>query len=249
MTARKMGQHFLIDEAIAEREVVCANISNHDIILEVGPGKGILTHKLAQHARRVIAIELDEHLVAQLTPTLPQHVTLIHGDVMQVDFFSLPPFTKIVSNLPFQISSPITFKFLEYPFTTAVLIYQQEFADRLIAQPGSKAYSRLSVGVYYKAYCKFLEHIPKTCFSPQPHVDSAMIKLTPRNTPPFPIINEPFFFALIKTLFSHRRKKIRTILRNQYCITDKTVPYLDNRVEELSPEQIGELSNILYPYI
>jgi len=248
MTAKKMGQHFLIDEAVAEREVAHAGITEQDVVLEIGPGKGILTRKLARFARQVVAIELDKHLVTQLTPILPANVHLLHADALNVDFFSLPAFTKIVSNLPFHISSPITFKFLECPFTTAVLIYQQEFADRLVAQPGSKAYSRLSVGVYYKAYCEFLEHIPKTCFSPQPQVDSAMIKVTPRDTPPFSVTNEPFFFSLTKTLFTHRRKKIRTILRNQYRITDSTLPYLDNRVEELSPEQIGELSDVLSPH-
>lgn len=244
-----MGQHFLIDEAVAEREVRYANLFDQDVVLEIGPGRGVLTHKLARHAGQVIAIELDKHLVAQLTQTLPQNVTLIQGDAMEVDFFSLPPITKIVSNLPFQISSPITFKFLEYPFTIAVLIYQQEFAKRLVAQPGSKAYSRLSVGVYYRAHCEVLEHIPRTCFSPPPQVASCMVKLLPRDTPPFSVADESFFFSLTKMLFTHRRKKIRTILRHHYHLTNAALPYLDNRVEELTPEQLGELSNRIYPFL
>jgi len=231
---------------VAEREINYANITHDDVVLEIGPGQGILTKLLTEKAKKVIAIEIDESLVNNLRRSMPDNVELIHSNALKVDFETLPKFNKIVSNLPFQISSPITFKFLDYGFNLAVLIYQKEFADRMIANVGSKNYSRLSVGVYYKARCELLEIIPKTCFEPQPKVDSCIIRLIPRKHPPFSVIDENFFLDLTKNLFNYRRKKIKNILSGLYTIQSKDVPYLDKRVENLTPEQIGELSNIIF---
>lgn len=243
---RYIGQNFLIDKNIAEREVNYANITKDDVVLEIGPGYGIITKLLAKKAKKVIAIELDKDLVKNLKNLLPDNVDLIHDDALKVDFDSLPKFNKIVSNLPFQISSHITFKFLDYDFGLAILIYQKEFADRMVASPGSKEYSRLSVGVSYKGICELLETIPKTCFKPQPKVDSCMVRLIPRKTPPFLVIDEKFFFEVTRNLFNHRRKKIKSALKEFYKLNQKDIPYLDNRVEELTPGQIGNLSNIIF---
>lgn len=242
---KSLGQNFLINKNVAVREVSYATISKKDVVLEVGPGKGILTKLLAEKAKKVVAIEIDDKLIKKLKEKLPNNVELIHNDVLKVDFNKIPKFNKIVANLPFQISSPVTFKFLEHGFDLAVLVFQKEFANRMNAICGSKDYSRLSVGVYYKAKCEVLEIIPKTCFKPQPKVDSCVIRLTKRKTPPFFVRDETFFFNLTKNLFNHRRKKIKNILNNLYHIKKNDIPYLDKRVEELIPEQIGELSNIL----
>ena len=242
---KKLGQNFLIDHHVVEREVAYAQITKDDVVLEIGPGKGILTTELAEKARKVIAIEIDKQLVEHLHKVVPRNVELIHADALKIDFTTLPTFNKIVSNLPFQISSPITFKFLENRFGMAVLIYQKEFADRMVAKPGTKDYSRLSVSTYYRAKCELLEIVSKTLFYPQPKVDSCMIRLIPRSFPPFSVVNESFFFDLTNKLFNHRRKKIKTTLNKIYERLDKDLPYLDKRVEELAPEQIGELSNIL----
>lgn len=243
---RSLGQNFLIDKNVAMREVRYAKITKEDVVLEVGPGTGILTRLLAEKAKKVIAIEIDEKIIKNLKGKFPSNVELIHKDALKVDFETLPKFNKIVSNLPFQISSPITFKFLDHGFNLAVLIYQKEFADRMNAIPGRKDYSRLSVGVYYKAICELLETIPKTCFKPQPKVDSCAVRLIKRKKPPFFIVDETFFFDLTKNLFNHRRKKIKNILNNLYGIQGNDLPFLDKRVEELSPEQIGKLCNILF---
>jgi 16S rRNA (adenine1518-N6/adenine1519-N6)-dimethyltransferase len=245
MARRKLGQHFLNNDTVAEREVDYAELTHNDVVLEIGPGKGIITRLLAKRAKQVVAIELDVSLVQQLKVTLPENVTLIHGDAVKVDFSTLPRFTKIVSNLPFQISSPITFKLLEYPFSKAILIYQKDFADRLVAVPGTKEYSRLTIGVYYKAYCKILEKVPRTCFSPPPRVDSCIVELIRREKPAFDVINERFFFELTKQLFNHRRKKIRFTISSLYDDHEE-LPYLDQRVEALTPEQLGELSDLLW---
>jgi 16S rRNA (adenine1518-N6/adenine1519-N6)-dimethyltransferase len=245
MVGQRLGQHFLIDGAVAQREVEYASLTKIDVVLEIGPGKGIITQLLAQRAKQVIAIELDTHLVQRLKVSLPENVTLIHGDAVEVDFSALARFTKIVSNLPFQISSPITFKLLEYPFSKAILMYQKDFADRLVAEPGSKEYSRLTIGMYYKAYCRILEDVPRTCFSPSPQVDSSIVELIPREKPPFDVANERFFFELTKQLFNHRRKKIRYTITSLFGEHEE-FPYLDQRVETLTPEQIGELSNLVW---
>jgi 16S rRNA (adenine1518-N6/adenine1519-N6)-dimethyltransferase len=243
---KSLGQNFLINKNIAYREVSYANISKDDVVLEIGPGKGILTKLLADKAKKVIAIEIDDGIVGYLKNELPKNVKIIHNDALKVDFNSLPKFDKIVSNLPYQISSPITFKFLEYNFSLAVLIYQKEFADRMVASFKSKNYSRLSVGVYFKAKCEILELVPKTCFRPQPNVDSCIVKLIKRKSTPFSVENESFFYDLTNKLFNYRRKKIRNILNKKFNVKENEIPFLDNRVEELSPEQIGNLSNILY---
>ena len=176
MVKKKIGQNFLIDKQVVKREINYADLSKNDIVLEIGPGEGILTKILATKAKKVIAIEIDSRLVEKLEPTLPDNVRLINSDVLKIDFNTIPAFNKVVSNLPFQISSPITFKLLEYPFTKAVLIYQKDFADRMVAKQGSKDYSRLSVGVYYKAHCRILETVSRKCFYPTPKVDSCIIE-------------------------------------------------------------------------
>ncbi len=245
MAKQRFGQHFLIDMSVASREVGYAKLTNDDIVLEIGPGLGVITRLLAQKAKQVIAIEIDQRLVDKLKTALPENVTLISGDALSIDFQTLPRFTKIVSNLPFKISSPITFKFLESSFSRAILIYQKDFAERLVALPGKKEYSRLTVGVTYKAHCRILEDVSRSCFSPAPKVDSSIVELTPREKPLFNVENEWFFFELTKQLFNHRRKKIRYTIRSLYGDL-KQLPYLDQRVEELTPEQIGELSNVLW---
>ena len=241
--ATKLGQNFLIDNNVAKREVEQAGITSDDVVLEIGPGNGILTNLLAEKAKKVTAIEIDKDLFNRLD--VPSNVELINADALKVDFKDLG-FNKIVSNLPFQISSPVTFKFLECNFDLAVLIYQKEFADRMIAKPKSKNYSRLSVNVYYRAECEMLNVVSKTCFRPQPKVDSATIRLTPRKSLAFSVLDEKIFFTLVKNLFNHRRKKIKTTLKEHYKIEIDNLPYLNNRVEELTPEQIGKLSDVLF---
>jgi 16S rRNA (adenine1518-N6/adenine1519-N6)-dimethyltransferase len=245
MAKLRFGQHFLIDLSVARREVEYAKLTKEDIVLEIGPGKGVITQLLAQKAKQVVAIEIDQRLVEELKKTLPKNVTLIPGDILSVDFQMLPQFTKIVSNLPFQISSPITFKLIELPFLRAILIYQKDFAERLVALPGKKEYSHLTVGVSYKAYCRILEDVDRSSFSPVPNVDSSIVEIIPRRKPLFSVENEQFFFKLTRQLFNHRRKKIRYIIKKFYGDLEQ-LPYLDQRIGELAPEQIGELSNVLW---
>jgi 16S rRNA (adenine1518-N6/adenine1519-N6)-dimethyltransferase len=242
----KLGQNFLIDHNIAQLEVNYADIKKDDVVLEVGPGKGILTNLLAKNVEKVIAVEIDKNLLESLKETLPSNVTLIHSDILKLDFENLPKFNKVVSNLPYQISSPITFKLLDYSFNLAILVYQKEFAERMIAKPGSKKYSRLSVNVYYKSECSLLRIISRNIFYPRPKIDSAIVKIVPRKTPSFFVENEEFFKNFVNVMFSHRRKKIKNIIKDNFGFNLNNKMYDDKRVDNLTPEEIGLLSDIVF---
>ena len=125
---KKIGQNFLMDKNIARREVEYASVTSDDIVLEIGPGRGILTNIIASRAKQVIAVELDTKLFNNLKKTCPDNVQLVNADILKINLNDFPRCNKIVSNLPFQISSPVTFKLIEYDFSVGVFIYQKEFA-------------------------------------------------------------------------------------------------------------------------
>jgi 16S rRNA (adenine1518-N6/adenine1519-N6)-dimethyltransferase len=247
MGKTKLGQHFLIDDAIIQKELSIAQLTSDDVVLEIGPGKGVLTSSLAKQVKQVIAVELDSVLYRYLETILPDNVLLIHNDIMKVDWDEIPSFTKVVANLPYQISSPFTFKLFETQFEKAVLIYQKEFAMRMIAPVGSKEYSRLTVGIAYKASCSIHATIPPKSFSPPPEVNSSLVEIVPYEKPPFTVVDEPFFYELTNLLFSHRRKQIKTILKKNFSKKiPESISFGSSRVETLSPEEIASLSNQLY---
>ena len=192
------------DESLAQKIVDHANLKSGDTVLEIGPGKGILTRKIAEKCK-IIAIEKDPRMEQYLEDI---KMKLIIGDALKVKF---PKFNKIISNLPYQISSPITFKFFEYDWKIAILMYQKEFAQRFFAKPGEKNYSRLTVGINY--YCKptKLMKISKGGFSPPPRVDSVVVKLV-KKKPEFKT-NEKFW-KLVKKLFQHKKKLVRNALKD-----------------------------------
>jgi 16S rRNA (adenine1518-N6/adenine1519-N6)-dimethyltransferase len=243
----KWGQHFLIDDHIIERIVSYADITPTETILEIGGGTGNLTRKLAQLCYRLVVIEADRQLALKLC-SIPG-IDVLHGDALRVEF---PPFDKTVSNLPYQISSEVTFKLLNHPFTCGVLMYQKEFAERMVAAPGTKDYSRLTVCLSYKSKVKVLARVPKTAFNPRPAVDSVIVRLVPTK-PRFYVLNDIFFHRFVRALFTQRRKTLRAALMvtarllnvqamdqliakiPQHCLARR--PY------EFSPEEIATLSN------
>jgi len=238
----RRGQHFLVNDRIAERQVGYAQLSRDDVVLEIGAGKGALTRHLARAAGRVIAIEIDADLVATLENM--DNVEVVQNDALNVDFDALR-FTKVVANLPYQISSPVTFKLLEQDFELGVLMYQKEFAERLVAVPGSDAYARLSVMAQYAADWELLETVSPGAFYPRPRVRSAVVRMTPRE-PLFSVVDEAVFADVVRALFSHRRKKIRNgLLAAGLVSRDQLgeVPYVHRRAEDLLPAQIGAISD------
>ena len=251
---RRHGQHFLTDGRVLDRQVAYAKLSRRDTVLEIGPGLGALTGRLLGEAGKVVAIEKDTKLTEYLETRFSAErksgkLQIIAGDALRT---GLPEFDKVVSNLPYEISSEITFRLLENtrlcPFKLGILMYQKEFAERMAARCGSDEYSRLSVNVYYRAECEVLENVPGSAFFPRPEVDSAMVRLVPRTSPPFRLADEGLFFEIVEALFSHRRKKIgngiELWLRGKgmkKCGWAKELPFAGRRVETLEPREIGEL--------
>lgn len=239
-----LGQNFLNDDSIAERIVDSANISSDEQILEIGPGLGILTNIIVKRAKRTILIEKDRAIAGYLEGRYSdEDLEVIHGDVLEVD---LPEFDKVVSNLPFNISSPVTFKLLEHDFYYGILTYQKEYADRMCADVGEDNYSRLSVMVSTFAEVKRLFNISKNSFYPPPKVDATVLKLVPRE-PQFELKYPEIFSDVVRELFNYRRKTIRNGLRNGFDVDVKTdeIPFGRKRVEKLSPKQISDLTTHL----
>ncbi len=257
---KKRGQYILKDEGVIYRQIDYAHPRDDETVLEIGPGLGALTFKLAETAKKVVAIENDPDLYSYLKGRVPKNVQLVLADALKIDF---PKFDVAVSNLPYQISSPVTFKLLKYNFDRAVLMYQKEFVLRMIAKSEDKDYCRLSVNVYYHADCRLLEYVPREAFYPIPKVDSAIIELRPRK-PPFSVRDEELFFEIVRILFNNRRKKIKNSISsfilsnfNKKLEHDRSklieildeIPYSDKRVEKLKPHQIGEIADALYSFL
>jgi 16S rRNA (adenine1518-N6/adenine1519-N6)-dimethyltransferase len=238
---KSKGQNFLTDGRVADRHINFASIGPDDRVLEIGPGFGILTERLMEKSNHVTAIELDEKLADHVEEQYGNRLHLIRGDALSVDF---PKFDKFVSNLPYSISTPVIFKLLEHDFKKAVVMVQKEFAERMVANRGEVDYSRLTVNVYYRAECRILETVPSSRFKPRPKVDSALVEIIPREAP-FKVKDEELFFKVVYAGFTHRRKKIRSALRTEGIAIpeDADIPFLDDRMETLSPEDIGRLSD------
>ncbi len=248
---KRLGQHFMLDGSVLKRMVAAADLRTGETVLEIGPGLGNLTDELLRTGAKVVAVEQDPEFVKFLKRRFGERVELVEADAVKA---FLPRFDKVVSNLPYQISSPITFKLLDIGFETAVLMLQREFAERMVAKPGTPDYGRLTVGVYFRAECGILFDVPKTSFWPQPKVDSCVVKLTPR-PPQFHVADPVLFAEVTRALFSHRRKKISNSLKSDTTISGKmpagseplfaSLPHASSRAEELTPEMIGELTDAL----
>ena len=261
---RNLGQNYLIDRNKRDQIIEFGNITKDDVILEIGTGIGTLTIELAKRAKRVIAIEQDskisEILAKRLKTEKIDNVELINDDALKVDF---PPFNKIISNLPYQISSPITFKFLDYDFDLAILMYQKEFAQRMNGEVGSKNYSRLSAMLYFKCDVEILSDVSCESFIPKPQIDSSVVRLTPKENK-IPDDEFRIYSKFTRALFQHRNKKIKNALIDSRHIignVDKKVlkkrlngiedemiiDYLKKRVVVLTPEEILFISQNLNP--
>ncbi|MDH3364490.1 MAG: 16S rRNA (adenine(1518)-N(6)/adenine(1519)-N(6))-dimethyltransferase RsmA [Thermoplasmata archaeon] len=247
--SRRLGQHFLIDDRVITRQVALAHIKPGERVLEVGPGIGNLTEAILSAGAEVVAVEADSAFCRFLERRFGQRISLLHADAVKA---FLPEFDKVVANLPYQISSPMTFKLLELGFDMAVLMVQREFAERMVAGPGTRDYGRLTVGVHYRARCEIAFNVSKASFWPQPGVNSSVVMLTPRK-PAFTVADERVFHDVTKAIFSHRRKKVMNALANDsaslaYLSGVETpsfagLPYASSRAEQLTPAEIGELSD------
>ena len=231
---KNLGQNYLIDKNKRDQIINFGNIDENDVILEIGTGIGTLTIELAKKAKKVIAIEQDKKIYEILAKRLKEekldNVELINDDALNVDF---PKFNKIISNLPYQISSPITFKFLDYDFDLAILMYQKEFAERMNGEVGTKNYSRLSAMLYFKCNVEKLTDVSSESFLPKPEIDSTVVRLTPKENR---ISDDDFkvYSNFTKALFQHRNKKIRNaLIDSRHIITDLDKKEMKKRLNEI----------------
>ena len=253
VTPRKaLGQSFCVDRALLERMVDFAEVSPSDVVVEVGAGFGFLTELLADVAKLVVAYELDSRLVAALTDIFGDrdNIRIIDGDFLRC---TLPPFSKLVANPPYSISTELLLKLLGAKCDSAVLTLQSEFVEKVQAIQGHKGYGVLSVITSYHADVEMLERVPRNAFWPRPKVESAVIRITPHR-PRFQIADERFFITLLKALFTQRNRKLKNALKrflrsrltldkNGAGLLVEGIPYADSKVHALSPEKLGDVTN------
>ena len=240
--SKSLDQHFLYADSILKREVEYAEINTEDKLLEIGPGIGTLTEKILEKTNNLTVIEID----SKFEPLLQKNVgEVIIGDALKVEW---PECNKIISNVPYSISSPLVFKILEQPIELAVLCLQKEFANRMVAEPGTKNYSRLSVNCAVRADIEFLETISKGKFFPIPLVDSALVRLRPKN------IHLPEKFDdITRAIFQHKNKKLRNALMDSYheigtkeevaSFVESFGEIVQTKVFKLTPEDIINISS------
>ncbi|MBQ7432249.1 MAG: 16S rRNA (adenine(1518)-N(6)/adenine(1519)-N(6))-dimethyltransferase RsmA [Lachnospiraceae bacterium] len=222
--AKKFGQNFLIDTHVLEKIIAAANVTKEDFVLEIGPGIGTMTQYLAETAREVVAVEIDDHLIPILSDTLSgyDNVTVLHEDILKVDINALAQEKnggkpiKVVANLPYYITTPIIMQLFEshVPLQSVTVMVQKEVAMRMQSVPGSKDYGALSLAVQYYAKPYLAANVPPNCFMPRPNVGSAVITLTCHEEPPVQVSDEKLLFRLIRASFNQRRKTLVNGLTN-----------------------------------
>ncbi|MEL0445774.1 16S rRNA (adenine(1518)-N(6)/adenine(1519)-N(6))-dimethyltransferase RsmA [Streptococcus pneumoniae] len=250
---KSFGQNFLTDTNILQKIVDTAEIDDQVNVIEIGPGIGALTEFLAERAAQVMAFEIDHRLVPILADTLRDfdNVTVVNEDILKVDLaqhiqnFKNPDLPiKVVANLPYYITTPILMHLIEsgIPFSEFVVMMQKEVADRISAQPNTKAYGSLSIAVQYYMTAKVAFIVPRTVFVPAPNVDSAILKMVRRPEPAVAVEDEKFFFKVAKASFTHRRKTLWNNLTGYFGKTEEVKDKLTKALDQagLSPSVRGE---------
>ena len=262
---KKYGQNFLIDEHVLNKIISAAEFTEDDYVIEIGPGIGTMTERMAPECRHVTAIEIDKELIPILSETLSgfDNVDIINEDVLKVDLNKLiaerndnKP-VKVVANLPYYITTPIIMSLLEnkIPIDTITVMVQKEVADRMMVGPGTKDYGALSLAVQYYAKPYIVANVPMNCFIPRPNVASAVIRLTCHKEPPVTVKDEKLMFNLIRASFNQRRKTLINGISNfsglsytkeQVAMALNSIGLSENiRGEALDLEKFAKLSDAL----
>lgn len=247
---KKFGQNFLIDTSVLDRIIDAACIGKDDLVLEIGPGIGTMTQYLCEHAREVVAVEIDKNLIPILEDTLSEYdnVSVINEDILKVDINKLVQEKnngrpiKVVANLPYYITTPIIMGLFEskVPLSSITIMVQKEVADRMQAGPGTKDYGALSLAVQYFAKPQIVANVPPNCFMPRPKVGSAVIRLTRFEQPPVEVQDEAMLFRIIRASFNQRRKTLTNSLTNGGIPVSKEELLDCLEQMELSPTIRGE---------
>jgi 16S rRNA (adenine1518-N6/adenine1519-N6)-dimethyltransferase len=263
--SKGLGQNFIIDENVLERIMDGSDISEDDVILEIGPGIGVMTNVLCENAKKVVSIEIDKSLIPVLTETVGHHENLkiINKDVLKVDLLSLvkeefgEQKPKLIANLPYYVTTPIIMMFLEerIPVSDLIVMIQKEVADRIIAKPSTKAYGALSVVVQYFTEPSIVTKVSRGSFMPMPNVDSSVVRLKVRDNPPVELIDESLFFLTIKDGFGKRRKTLLNALSSGFLKISKEQAKIaldlagipeNTRGEALSIDEFATLANAIH---
>ena len=259
---KQLGQHFLINEEVLSIIIDAGNVSKSDVVIEIGAGLGFLTAELANYAGKVIAVEVDSTLYAELDSQFANDssVDIIHGDFLELDISSLIPqntLPKVIANLPYAITTPILWKLLEHSdlLGSCVLMMQREVAERIVATPGGKDYGALTIGISYHADTAMLATLSPDNFYPEPKVDSALLQLSMLETPRVTVEDVSFFFRLVRESFRGRRKMLKNSLK-RFATSDKLNEILSNldiapqrRPETLDITEFAALANVLHTNI
>lgn len=261
---KRLGQNFLVDQASIDAIFECSDIGPEDIVVEIGPGLGFVTERLVELAKKVIAVELDEDMVKEISKIEADNLEIIHNDILKTDISQFGRNIKVVANIPYYITSPILAHLLgevddlsnknRESISQITLMVQYEVAKRLVAteKSQSKEFGLLSILSQFWACPEIVKKVGSRCFFPAPKVDSAIIKLDVRKEPLLELSNYEFFKKVSKACFATRRKNIKNSLINAgfaKTSVEKTLSALNisenMRGEALSIQEIGELSKVL----
>jgi len=237
---KRLGQNFLSSDIVLKKIIKTSQIKSSDIILEIGPGTGILTKALAQKAKKVIAVEKDKSLISILEKELPNNVEIISGDILKIKNLKLPKHYKLIANLPYYITAPVIRMFLENNSPELmVLMVQKEVGQRICATPPKM--SKIAVFTQFYGKPEIISNVSKDCFSPKPKVDSVILKITPFNK--LDKTNKDLFSKIVRAGFSQPRKQLINNLTNSLDIKKQET---ENWLKEnkIKPEQRAETLNI-----
>ncbi len=213
---KRFGQNFLIDESVVANIVAAINPARSDRVVEVGPGLGALTTPLLNHLDHLHVIEIDRDLIARLRERYAPDTVMIHeGDVLRFDFATLGSDLRVAGNLPYNISTPLLFRFAEFAghIRDIHVMLQREVVERMVAAPGDSEFSRLSVMLQYRFDMEKLFEVPAGSFDPAPKVESAVVRLMPLSPLPHPARDEAVFSSVVARAFGQRRKTLRNTLK------------------------------------
>ena len=257
---KKLGQHFLIDRNARDKLLSFANLSKRDIVIEIGPGLGSLTEGIIEKVKEYYGFEIDEDFCKILEKNFSEYKNfhLIRNDFLKSDeefWNSFKGKVKVIGNTPYYLSSPIMSHILKFhkKIKLALLTVQKEVGERFVGKPGSKNFSPISVMLYLYTDTKICYFLNKNVFYPRPKVESVVVKIVPLKKTRIKIENEKKFFEFLPLIFSYRRKKLPNVVKKVFKIEkEKFIKELskcgisqDKRVEQLTPEEIYGLFNII----
>ncbi|MFA6014072.1 MAG: 16S rRNA (adenine(1518)-N(6)/adenine(1519)-N(6))-dimethyltransferase RsmA [Gallionellaceae bacterium] len=247
---KQFGQNFLVDQQIISDIIRAIRPHSGDNMVEIGPGLGALTRPLIDTLNQLHVIEIDRDIIARLKTDYPRDKIVIHeGDALKFDFSELPAPLRIVGNLPYNISSPLLFHFSAFTprITDMHFMLQNEVVERMVAEPSTPEYGRLSVMLQYRFHMEKLLDVPPESFRPAPKVNSAIVRMIPKPKNEITVNDEALFAEIVKTAFGQRRKTLRNTLRG--FISEQQLLALDIdaqlRAENLGWQEFSRIANKL----